>query len=141
MKEFKTKFGATLFVEELSHDRHYADREDENFIKFFDSKERYVDCLEVATIEENAAYEEVMPEVFLDNYVAALESCESIEDLLETIGIGWYFCSKEWKSVAKYMFNEGVYFDAEKKDIAESDILTHVCVRVFGDWIVVVEEL
>lgn len=141
MKEFKTKFGATLFVEEPSHDRHHADREDENFIKFFDSKERYVDCLEVATIEENAAYEEVMPEVFLDNYVAALENCESIEDLLETIGIGWYFCSKDWKSIAKYMLDEGVYFDAEKKDVTESDILTHVCVRVFGDWIVVVEEL
>lgn len=141
MKEFKTKFGATLYVEDLSHDRHHADREDEDYIKFFDSRKKYIDCFAVSTIEENAAYENVTPEVFLKNYVATLEGCESIEKLLETIGIGWYFCSKDWKSIAKYMLNEGVYFDAEKKDVTESDVLTHVCVRVFGDWIAVVEEL
>ena len=139
MKEIKTKFGATLYVEELSHDRHYADREDETKIKFFDTKEKYLDYFEVETLEDLAEDKKSTPEAVLESFVKEIEECDSIEKLLDyNFGIVWYFYAKNWRTVADWMIAEGCYFDTN--DVSEQDILNHVCTNIIGDYIVVVEE-
>lgn len=139
MKEIKTKFGATLYVEELSHDRHYADREDETKIKFFDSQKKHLDYFEVETLEELAEDKKSTPEAVLNHFVGEIENCDSVEKLLDyQFCIVWYFYAKDWRTVADWMLKEGCYFD--KEDVSEQDVLDHVCTAIIGDYIVVVQE-
>lgn len=138
MKEVKTIFGAIIHVEELSHDRHHADREDETKIKFFDSKERYLDYFEVETIEENATFEGITPEEWLDKYVNTLESCETVEELCEAMGLEWYFMSTNWKAVVSYMLENG-YLD-EGEQISREKLLENEWVNIIGETYVVIAE-
>ena len=139
MKEIKTHFGATLYAEELSHDRHYADREDETKVKFFDSRKKYLDYFEVSTLEELAEWENTTPEVVLNNFVKAIEHCLDIETLLNfTFGLDWHFCSTNWQAVAEWMVREKCYFDTD--DVTKEDVLNHDCVNIIGDYIIVVAE-
>ena len=139
MKEIKTYFGATLYAEELSHDRHYADREDETKIKFFDSREKYLDYFEVSTLEELAEFNNTTPEIVLNNFVNAIEECQNIETLLNFVfALDWHFCSTNWQAVAEWMIREECYFDTD--NVTEEDVLSHDCVNVIGDYIIVVAE-
>jgi hypothetical protein len=139
MKTIKTHFGATLYTEELSHDRHYADREDESKVKFFDSRKKYLDYFEISTLEELAEWQNSTPEIVLGNFVETIEHCQDIETLLNFVFVlDWHFCSTSWKAVADWMVREKCYFDTD--DVTEEDILTHDCVNVIGDYIIVVAE-
>ena len=139
MKEIKTRFGAILYVEELSHDRHYADREDEMKVKFFDSRKKYLDYFEVSTLKELAEWKNTTPEVVLNDFVESIEQCQNLETLLNFIlALDWHFCSTSWKTVADWMVCEECYFDID--NVTEEDILNHDCVNVIGDYIIVVAE-
>ena len=138
MKKIKTKFGATIYVEELSHDRHYADREDETKIKFFDTKERYLNYFEVDTIKENAECEGISPEQWLDNYTKVLADCDTVTALLREMGVEWVYISPDWKAVAAYMFHNE-YFDQDER-VSSKDLLENEWVNVIGDQYVVIAE-
>ena len=138
MKEIKTKFGATIYAEELSHDRHYADREDESKIKFFDSNKRYLDYFETSTIEENALTEGLTPEEWLDNYVKELESCKTITDLCDTMGFAWAYIASDWRAVAAYMVENGYLSDNIQPSVEA--ILDNEWVNVLGEKYIVITE-
>lgn len=115
MKEVKTKLGI-IFVEELNDDR------EEGRIKIYDSDKRYLDYVS----DEDLDY---------DAFIAELQMKEDMRELLNFIGVSWYFFSIDWKDAAWYFSVPGkVEYDSPES------LLTNEYVNRIGNTYIVIGE-
>lgn len=85
MKEITLKFGGTIYME------YFGEQEEEDRIKVFDSDKEYLDYFSVEGLEETRQmYSGMSIQDLLDAYAEQMEEKESVEALLDYLGVGWY---------------------------------------------------
>lgn len=84
MKEITLKFGGTIYIE------WYCEQEEEDRIKVFDSDKGYLDYFSVESLEETRSmYKGLSIQDLLDVYADNMAEKESVEALLDYLGINW----------------------------------------------------
>ena len=84
MKEITLKFGGTIYME------WYGEQEEEDRIKVFDSDKEYLDYFSVESLEETKSmYRGLSIQDLLDVYADNMAEKESVEALLDYLGIDW----------------------------------------------------
>lgn len=85
MKEITLKFGGTIYME------WYGEQEEEDRIKVFDSDKEYLDHFSVECLEETRSmYRGLSIQDLLDSCADNMAEKESVEALLDYLGINWY---------------------------------------------------
>lgn len=82
MKEITLKFGGTIYME------WYGEQEEEDRIKVFDSDGEYFDYFSVEGLEEVRRRGQSIQDL-LDIYADQMAEKESVEALLDYIGVNW----------------------------------------------------
>lgn len=84
MKEITLKFGGTIYME------WYGEQEEEDRIKVFDSDKEYLDYFSVESLDETRSmYKGLSIQDLLDVYAEQMGEKESVEALLDYIGVNW----------------------------------------------------
>ena len=84
MKEITLKFGGSIYME------NYGEQEEEDRIKLFDSDKEYLDHFTVEPLEKTRSiYKGLRIEDLLDVYADQLAEKESVEALLNYLGVNW----------------------------------------------------
>ena len=83
MKEITLKFGGTIYME------YFGEQEDEDRIKVFDSAKEFVDYFSVESLDETRSMYSLGIQDLLDVYADKMAEKESVEALLNYLGINW----------------------------------------------------
>lgn len=106
MKEITLKFGGTIYME------WYGEQEEEDRIKVFDSDKEYLDYFSVENLEEKASVcKDLSIQDLLDVYAYQMARKESIEALLDYLGV-------EWRAIYP---NKAALIEATDRDVHEID--------------------
>lgn len=123
MKEITLKFGGTIYME------WYGEQEEEDRIKVFDSDKEYLDHFSVESLDETRSmYGSMSIQDLLDVYADNMEEKESVEALLDYLGV-------EWRAIYP---NKAALIKATDRDVHEIDAdewINHI-----GKYYVEVEE-
>ena len=129
LQAIETKFG-TIYIEELN-----PTREEEDRIKVFDSEKRYFDSIEVEFIMDRADVFGHTMEEELNLYVEKMKECETIEELVQYIGINYELITDDWEEAASYMRP----FCIDEYN-SEDELLTNEWINKIGNYYIVVSE-
>lgn len=84
MKEIALKFGGTIYMENL------GEQEEEERIKIFDSDKNYLDDFGIEILEDTAKmHPNTCVQDVIDDYAAKMAEKESVEALLDYLGLDW----------------------------------------------------
>lgn len=85
MKTITLKFGGSIYME------YFGEQEEEDRIKVFDSDKEYLDCFSsVESLEETRSmYRSLSIQDLLDVYADQMAEKESVEALLDYLGVEW----------------------------------------------------
>lgn len=140
MKELKTKFG-TLYIEEPTDAR-----ADEQRYVIYDSERRWFDYFTTDTVEETwGTYEQ-----FYEELKEKLAKFETVDVLLDYLGIDAYTVSKDWTDLLEdaygedYEYKDGKYYtkhnDAYDSEITQESLMDNEWVNKIGDWYIFICE-
>lgn len=121
MKEITLKFGGSIYME------NYGEQEEEDRIKVFDSDKEYLDYFSVESLDETRSVCMSIQDL-LDVYADKMEEKESVEALLDYLGV-------EWRAIYP---NKAALIKATDRDVHEIDAdewINHI-----GKYYVEVEE-
>lgn len=124
LQTIKTKYG-TFYIEKIGY------QEEDERIKIYDSKQRYMDYFTMESIEETAKMNSISPEEYMSDIIHKIKYLNNIEELLDYLGIAWECMSTDWKDVANYL-------SPENPEKTEKDLLENEWVNVIGDYYVAV---
>ena len=129
LQAIETKFG-TIYIEELNSEREEAER-----IKIFDSEKRYIDYIETEFIMDRADVFGDTTEEELNSYIRTMKECETIEELVQYIGINYELITDDWEEAASYMRP----FCIDEYN-SEDELLTNEWINKIGNYYIVVSE-
>jgi hypothetical protein len=124
LQTIKTKYG-TFYIEKIGY------QEEDERIKIYDSKQRYMDYFNIEHVEDVAEINCISPEEYMADIIHKIKYLNNIEELLDYLGIAWECMSTDWKDVANYL-------SLENPEKTEKDLLENEWVNVIGDYYVAV---
>lgn len=123
MKTITLKFGGSIYME------YFGEQEEEDRIKVFDSDKEYLDHFSVESLDETRSmYRGLSIQDLLDVYADQMEEKESVEALLDYLGVGWYAIYPSKAAIIKAT-------DRDVHEIDEDEWINHI-----GKYYVEVEE-
>lgn len=134
MKKIETKFGI-LHIEE-ENDKREKDR-----IKLYDSEMRFFDYYSLEYLEEGKTITE-----FVEETAKWITECESLDCLLENLGINYYSTSEDWTDLLDYMYecvkcvNGKWYDELGGSEITEQTVMENEWVNKVGNTYILVCE-
>lgn len=129
LQAIETKFG-TIYIEELN-----SKREDVDKIKMFDSEKRYLDYIATEFIMDRSDVFGDTTEEELNSYIGEMKECETIEELVQYIGINYELITDDWEEAASYMKP----FCIDEYN-SEDELLTNEWINKIGSHYIVVSE-
>ena len=141
MKELKTKFG-TLYIEEPTDNRADKDR-----YAIEDSEHRWFDYFTVECVEETwRTYEQ-----FYRELKKKFAKFETVDELLDYLGIDAYTVSEDWTDLLEDSYGEGEYFwdednntyyteteSGDKIEITKETLKDNEFVNIIGNWYILI---
>lgn len=86
-----------LYIEKIGQ------QEEEERIKIYDSNLHYLDYFSVESIEETAKADDISFEEEYEKFISYLEKCQTVDDILDELGINWEIKSKDTKDIANVL--------------------------------------
>lgn len=113
------------------------EREESDRIKLYDSYSRY---LEYLPLESVSPYETVAQ--YCNKVIRRLEECDSVDEVLEYLGISSYKTGKSWTHLLEYIYSvDGYDYDSDadiyyelpsEEEITRDTVLKNECVNIIG---------
>ena len=101
MYTVRTKFGK-IYVQEFTDSK-----KEEGRLKIYDSDMNYLSYLDEYFLEEEARFKEVSKERYLYSYVYAYEHEESLDNLLDMLGVYYEFTTKDVNELNNFLKENG----------------------------------
>lgn len=124
LQTIKTNYG-TFYIEKIGF------QEENERIKIYDSKQRYMDCFNMEHVEDVAEINRISPEEYMADTIHKMKNLKSVEELMEYLCISWECMSDDWKDIADYL-------SPENPEKTEKDLLKDEWINVIGDYYIVV---
>lgn len=125
MTTINTKFGK-VYLEEWNPFL----REEEERVKIYDSRKRYLDYVSAEFVEDIAEREHVSPQEILNRIADRASKAKSFEDMLYELCVGYDFIAKTPAELVDYMLDANIDDDGNLED--------NDCVNKIGDFYVLV---
>lgn len=116
------------------------EREESDRIKLYDSHSRYLEFLPLESVSE---YETIAQ--YCNKVIRRLEECETVEDILNYLGVRFYKIGKTWIDIVDDLFGKDYYYDPETDKCIEvhgveertkQSVLDNEFVNIIGDMFV-----
>lgn len=116
----------TIYIEALYYDHHNPyEREEEDRIKIYDSKDKLMDYYSMEFFEGYAKMDEVPIEKVYTDFINSIANIKSVKDLVSDMNDGVEKISKDWQVIGKLI-------DCRTKEEVEE----HEWVNIIGEYYV-----
>ena len=119
LQTIRTNYG-TFYIEKIGF------QEENERIKIYDSKQRYMDYFNIEHVEDVAEINCMSPEEYMADTIHKMKNLNNVEELMEYLCISWECMSEDWTDVAKYICSE-------HPDKTEKDLLKNEWINVIGN--------
>lgn len=119
LQTIKTTYG-TFYIEKIGF------QEENERIKIYDSKQRYMDYFNMEHVEDVAEINCISPEEYMADTIHKMKNLNNVEELMEYLCLSWECMSEDWTDVAKYIC-------PEHPDKTEKDLLENEWINVIGN--------
>ena len=131
LQEIKTKFGS-IYMEQL------GEQEEKERFKILDSNKNYMTYIDTTVFEEVAESSETTTESIYRDWCESLIKYETIEELVDILGLETDIDTTDWKKAAEFIFNP--FEDSDYEEHSEQELLENEWVNKIGDYYIVISE-
>ena len=131
LQEIKTKFGS-IYIEQLGEQR------DKERLDIYDSNKKYMTYIDGTVFEEVAKNSETTTESVYHDWCESFNKYQSIEELVDILGLETDIDTTDWKEAAEFFFNPNE--NPEYEEHSEQELLENEWVNKIGNYYIVISE-